>query len=190
MSERKEQILAAALHILVSKGYGALSMRAIAAASDLKLGALQYHYKTRAELVRALATSVAHQTAAGFDSYRRLHQDEPELLVIVDFMLEDHIGDSLNADILFTQLQAMALVEPAIRDVLDRLYADYLAYIENCLDQMGVAEPRTDALVLMATLEGLGLFVGQRAQWEDHAAESIAALRAMLCAKYPELANC
>jgi len=189
MSERKEQILAAALHILVTKGYGALSMRAVAAASDLKLGALQYHYKTRGDLIRALATSVAHQTAAGFDSYRLHHQDAPELLVIVDFMLEDHIGDSLNVDILLTQLRAMALVEPAIRDVVDQLYADYLAYIERCLVQMGVADPRADALVLMATLEGLGLFVGQRAQWEDHAAESVAALRSMLRAKYPELAG-
>ena len=189
MTERKEQILAAALHILVTRGYGALSMRAVAAASELKLGALQYHYKTRADLVRALATSVAQQTAAGFEAYRLQHQDDPELLVIVDFMLEDHIGDSLNVDILFTQLRAMALVEPAIRDVVDRLYADYLAHIEKCLVQMGVADPRADALVLMATLEGLGIFVGQSAQWEDHAAQSIAALRSTLRARYPELAR-
>jgi len=81
----------------------------------------------------------------------------------------------------------MAVVEPAIRDTLDRLYERYLAHIEGCLRQMGFSTPHADALVLMATQEGLGLFIGHRAKWEADAAHSIAALRSMLIARYPML---
>ena len=153
MSERKQQVLREALNILITRGYGALSMRAVARASGLKLGALQYHFKTRGDLVRALATWVTEETAAGFAAYRAEHAEEPELLVIVDYMLEDRVGERLGVDELFIQLWAMALVEPVIREVLDQVYEVYLDYIEGCLTQMGVGSPRADALVLMATLE-------------------------------------
>ena len=66
MSERRQQILEAALQILVTKGYGALSMRAVAAASGLTLGALQYHFRTRADLLGALADFVAEAYHADF----------------------------------------------------------------------------------------------------------------------------
>ena len=46
MSERKQQILQAAVDIIVDEGYGSLSMRALARASGIKLGALQYHFRT------------------------------------------------------------------------------------------------------------------------------------------------
>lgn len=44
MSGRKQQILQAAIDIIVDQGYASLSMRAVARASDVKLGALQYHF--------------------------------------------------------------------------------------------------------------------------------------------------
>ena len=53
MSGRKQQILQSAIHIIAEEGYGALTMRALARASDLKLGALQYHYPTRDDMLRA-----------------------------------------------------------------------------------------------------------------------------------------
>jgi hypothetical protein len=43
MSERKKQIVQAAIEIIASEDYGKLGMRALARASGMKLGALQYH---------------------------------------------------------------------------------------------------------------------------------------------------
>ena len=52
-------------------------MRAVARASGLKLGALQYHYPTRAGLVCALATSIAGQTASNVEVYcQQAHTDD------------------------------------------------------------------------------------------------------------------
>ena len=41
MTDRKREILQAALELIADEGYGGLSMRALARASGMKLGALQ-----------------------------------------------------------------------------------------------------------------------------------------------------
>jgi AcrR family transcriptional regulator len=59
MTDRKREILQEAVNIIVTRGHAGLTMRAVARASGLKLGALQYHYPTRIDLVRALAEWIA-----------------------------------------------------------------------------------------------------------------------------------
>ena len=56
MSDRKQEILQTAIEIIADEGYASLSMRALARASGMKLGALQYHFRTRDEMLRALVT--------------------------------------------------------------------------------------------------------------------------------------
>ena len=51
--ERKLQILASARHILVSQGYHKLTMRNLANEVGIKLASLQYHYKSREDLLIA-----------------------------------------------------------------------------------------------------------------------------------------
>ncbi|MFT6144016.1 MAG: AcrR family transcriptional regulator [Myxococcota bacterium] len=184
MGDRKQQILNEALGILVSKGYASLSMRAVARASRLTLGALQYHYSTRVELVQALAMWIAEVTEASFEAYRQKHTDPRDLHAMVDFMLEDHVGDALKVDLLGPQLWAMALVEPAIQDVLDDLYDDYLQVIEQGLRQLGVSTPRADAIVIMSMMEGLGLFVGDGRRWQKDASAAVAAIHGLLESRY------
>jgi len=189
MGNRKQQILREALNILVTRGYAGLTMRAVARASGLKLGALQYHYPTRAELVCALATSIAAQTASNFEIYcQQAHTDERGLHAMVDFLLDDPLEKVLNLDALFEQLWAMALIEPVVRTLLDELYESYLVFIEEQLRELGVEEPRPDALVIMSMLEGLSLFVGRGRRWSAHAESSVAAIHAFLDARYPAAA--
>lgn len=186
MGDRKAQILKEAAHLLVSRGYAGLTMRAVARASGLKLGALQYHYPTRLDLVSALAEWVANQTTANFESYREQATTDPRNLhALVDFLLADPLAGVLDLETLFEQLWAMALVEPVIRELLDALYEQYLVFIEDILRETGVEEPRPDALVIMAMLEGLTQFVGHGRRYSAHAEASVASIHAFLEARYP-----
>ena len=56
--ETREEILRAALHLLVGEGYRAMTMRRIAAECGMKLGNLTYHFPTREDLVRELLDAV------------------------------------------------------------------------------------------------------------------------------------
>ena len=58
-SDRKQEIRQNAIDIIASEGYGKLTMRALARASGMKLGALQYHFRTWEDVLQALASHIA-----------------------------------------------------------------------------------------------------------------------------------
>ena len=59
--DRKQQILQQAVEIIAAEGYGKLSMRALARASGITLGALQYHFSTWEDMLRALNVYILDQ---------------------------------------------------------------------------------------------------------------------------------
>jgi AcrR family transcriptional regulator len=54
MSQRQQEILQTAIGIIADEGYSSLTMRYLARASGMKLGALQYHFRTWDALIRAM----------------------------------------------------------------------------------------------------------------------------------------
>ncbi len=70
ISDRKQQILQEAINIIASEGYGKLTMRALARTSRMKLGALQYHFRTRDDILRALAAFIAKTYRQSFEDLK------------------------------------------------------------------------------------------------------------------------
>ena len=168
MSERKQQILQTAIEMIADEGYGSLSMRALARASGMKLGALQYHFRTSDEMLRAVVDYIAESYRAAFDSLR--NQGEPlGVREIVMFNLEDVAGKTLFSSRLWPQLWAMQQVEPLVSDLVDDVYETYLPILEEALEVAGSSAPRAEALCLMSLLEGATLFVGSGRRWEGDA---------------------
>ena len=77
MRDRKEQIIKEAMKIVAEEGYGNLSMRAVARASGLKLGALQYHFPHWADLLRGMADYIMDQYSLG-----AMHWKLPRVLLL------------------------------------------------------------------------------------------------------------
>jgi AcrR family transcriptional regulator len=185
MSSRKQQILQKTVELIASKGYAAFTMRAVARESGLTLGALQYHYRTQETLLRALVDYIAHQYRRSFQVYlAELDENVSKLQASLQFTLIDSTEDLLHGDRLFPQLWAMSLVEPIVEELLDAIYEEYLLFIEACLREQGVAEPRADALALMAMFEGFTLFNGRGRRWEGHAPATIEAIRSLIIARF------
>lgn len=168
VSHRKQQILEKAIGIIASEGYGKLTMRAVARASGMKLGALQYHFRTWEDMLRALATYIADTYRQSFEALKS-EAEALSLRDIVWFILNDSPGSELHADRLFPQLWAMAQVEPVMETLLDDIYAEYLDKLEKRLVGMGSAAPRAEALALMSLIEGVTVFVGSDRRWADDA---------------------
>ena len=80
MTERKQQILQTAIELVAEEGYGNLSMRALARASNMKLGALQYHFRTWETLLRALVDYAALRASHADDLARHLDIDPEKAL--------------------------------------------------------------------------------------------------------------
>lgn len=166
MSDRKQEILQAAIKIIADEGYSSLSMRALARASGMKLGALQYHFRTWETMLRALVDYIDAVYKSAFDSM--VPEDEfPGVRQIVIFVLDDFAGDSLSSDRLWPQLWAMEQVEPLVSDLLEDIYASYMAALERALELEGSQSSRVEALCLMSLLEGATLFMGSGRRWES-----------------------
>ncbi len=172
-STRQQDILQLAIELIATDGYDNLTMRAVARASGMKLGALQYHFRTRDDLLRALAAYIADTYRASFDAYMaNLDGSVPSLRQVVTFLVEDDAGGGLHSDRLFPQLWALALVEPIMEDLMDDVYEEYLQLLEQILSDRGVVAPQAEALAIMALIEGLTLFVGQGRRWAKSDAEA------------------
>jgi len=158
-------------------------MRALARASGMKLGALQYHFRTREDMLRALATYIG-------DAYQRsweaLHQngEEASLQDLVRFIMDDPAGSALSGDEVFPQLWAMAQVEPAMAETLEKHYGVYLEKLEKRLTALGSRAPAADALAVMSLLDGTIVFVGSGRRWANHRDAVKVAIRELLEARY------
>lgn len=168
MSERKQEILQVAIEIIATEGYAKLIMRALARASDMKLGALQYHFRTREVMLREL---VAYISAEYRRSFELLTSDHESIGIreIAEFMMDDSAGDVLFADRLWPQLWAMAQVEPTMEELTDEVYTTYLQILEKALEDAGSLAPRAEALCLMSLVEGSTLFMDSGRRWEGDA---------------------
>ena len=107
ISDRKQQILQEAIGIIASEGYGKLTMRALARASGMKLGVLQYHFRTWEDMLRALAAYIAKAYRQSFDSLKS-KAGVMSLRDMVRFIFDDVPGSTLESDRLLPQLWAMA----------------------------------------------------------------------------------
>jgi AcrR family transcriptional regulator len=164
-SDRKQEILRTAIEIIADEGYGSLSMRALARASNMKLGALQYHFRTWEELLRALVDYIADEFRHAFQS-RRLESGPLSIGEIAAFMLDDPADDSVLSDKFWPQLWAMQQVEPLVSDLLEDVYAEYLERFEKLIEARGSKSARAEALCLISMLEGESLFTGCGRRWE------------------------
>lgn len=183
VSDRKQQILQEAIGIIASDGYGKLTMRALARASGMKLGALQYHFRTWEDMLRALAAHIADTYRQSFEALKS-DTNGLDLRDLVQFILDDVPGSSLQAERLFPQLWAMARVEPVMESLLDDIYTEYLDKLEKLLIDMGSKAPRADALALMSMMEGATLFVSNDRRWVDDAGAVRDAVLAFVDARY------
>ena len=165
VNDRKQEILRTAIEIIADEGYGSLSMRGLARASNMKLGALQYHFRTWEALLRALVDYIADEIRQAFQS-RRLESGPLSIREIAAFMLDDPADDSVLSDKLWPQLWAMQQVEPLVSDLLEDVYAEYLKSLETLIEAKGSQSPRAEALCLISMLEGESLFTGSGRRWD------------------------
>ena len=166
--DRKTEILRAAIELIADEGYGSLSMRALSRASGMKLGALQYHFRTWDALLVALVAYIESEIISAFESGVG-ELEQADVGEMIEFMLDEHVGtaDGLFSDRLWAQLWAMEQVEPLVSDLLEELYARFLGLLEVKLRERGVVQPRAEALVLLSMVEGESLFSGSGRRWEQ-----------------------
>ena len=166
MSERKLQILQTAIKIIADSGYSSLTMRALARESGIKLGALQYHFRTREVMLRALIAYIAAEYKKNFELVNS-DTDSLDIDELLTFLLTDPVEGLFQEDRLWPQLCGMMLVEPLVADLVDGIYKEYIQMFEKSLERSGSTAPRAEAVLIMSMIEGTTLFVAKGRSWSD-----------------------
>jgi len=164
VSEKKKEILNTALTIIQADGYAALTMRNLANASAMKLGSLQYHFKTRDELIEAIADHILDEYSTLWNSSNDVFETV-SLPVFIDFLLGNIA--LLESARLWPQLWAWGLVEPRMKCMLEKIYEPYMQFMIKKFTELGCSNPKLEGLAMMSMLEGATIFIGRGASFEN-----------------------
>jgi AcrR family transcriptional regulator len=168
--ETREQILHAALGLLVEEGFRAMSMRRVAAACGMKLGNLTYHFPSREDLIQALLDAVISAYEIEFE--RIVHKPgvppEERLYDVCELILEDIRSKKTTR--VFPELWALSNHDAFVLERVQELYARARAPVVEIVAEMRPDLPADKreaiALFISASMEGLTVFAGHDKPFE------------------------
>lgn len=168
--ETREEILHAALHILVEEGYRAMSMRRIAATCGMRLGNLTYHFPSREDLVQALLEAVITSYELEFAdiSHDPAYTPEQRVALYCELVLEDIRSKKTTR--VFPELWALSNHDDFVFERIHELYRRARALLVEAVKEMRPDLPETErqalALFISASMEGLTVFAGYQKPYE------------------------
>ena len=152
------EILAAAELVLSGEGLEKFSMRTIASRVGISLASLQYHFPTRAELLRQFFAYKARAYAELLRDQLLALSDDPEaaLRFTLRLLLRDALDTPTHA--LYTQLWALACYDADARAALDKHMHVYLKLFTLLVSRArpGLSREATHAraVALVSMIEG------------------------------------
>jgi AcrR family transcriptional regulator len=168
-TETVDAILKAALEVLIEEGAAAFTIRRIAAACDMKVGNVSYHFPRKELLVQVLLDELLVSYGSTLD--KRVRQPgltaEERLRLIILICLEDIAG--MRTTRLFTELWALANHNEFIADRVRGFYQSVHDVIGAVVAELNPAlspqDVHTVALYISATMEGTTPFCGFGKPW-------------------------
>ena len=149
-----KRLLAAARAVIAADGLRGLTVQRVTDLADENLASVNYHFGSKAGLVRALLDTHTYDASIEFlERVREIPPGPTRTDVWLDGMLEIvHDDESFAA---FFELLPYALRDPELRDVLGALYGWYREAHLAVLSPAG-STPRAEALtvLILAAIDG------------------------------------
>jgi len=161
---RKEQIMSAALSVVVAKGYDQSRMDDIVEKSQLSKGAIYWYYKSKEEVYLSLVDYWFLQYSSGVvDTLQQQESASDQLKALFDFFIGQFDKNPATFKLL-VEFWRLAGLNPDFNAKLQQIYSDFLEYIIEII-KVGVAngefknvEPRITALSILINIEGINWF--------------------------------
>ncbi|MGC5165440.1 TetR/AcrR family transcriptional regulator [Luteimicrobium sp. DT211] len=145
---RRDRIVDACLDVIAASGVAGTSHRTVAAAADVPLGSMTYHFTGMDELLREAFTRFAAAQSEGLEDAMAAASDRDEARDAVVALVTGTAG---RRDLVLThELYTLAAREPAFRDLTNAWMARSRRALERHFD------PETTRM-LDALVEGLAI---------------------------------
>ena len=162
--QRKNQILKAALSVIVEKGYERSRMDDIVQSSKLSKGAIYWYYKSKKEVYLSLVDHWVKNYNSGFIKNLEKHSAaSAQLKGLFDYFIKQFDKDPAAFKIL-VEFWSLSGRDSDFNDKLQKVYSELLEYIVKII-QDGVdsgefknVNPRITALSILINIEGINWF--------------------------------
>jgi len=163
-NKRKDQILDAALSVIVEHGYDRSRMDDIVQSSQLSKGAIYWYYKSKKEVYLSLVDYWVKRYNAGFiDNLEQHHTASEQLKGLFDYFIDQYETDPTAFKIL-VEFWSLSGRDKDFNKKLQRVYSDFLEYVVHII-QKGVdsgefrnVDPRITSLSILINIEGINWF--------------------------------
>ncbi|WP_222264374.1 TetR/AcrR family transcriptional regulator [Modestobacter marinus] len=146
--QRAERILEAALDVIAEHGVANTTHRLVAAAADVPLGSMTYHFRSLADLRAQAFRRHAERMAVTYEAhFRDVHGLDDVVEAVTDLVHGDAGADDRDWAIAY-ELYLAALRDPALREVTESWMRRSRAVLERFVDP-------TTSRGLDALVEGL-----------------------------------
>lgn len=154
---RREEILAATVRIIGSRGLGAVTHRAVAREADVPLAATTYYFSSKDELLREALRLLAEDEIARIGRRAAelgadLGSPQRSAAALAQVLLGDPAaGQALVAKF---ELYLEAARDPDLRVTASHWRGAFIALAESVLQTVGAPEPQRRAQLLVAAIDG------------------------------------
>lgn len=146
--QRRDRIIDACLDVIAEVGVAGTSHRRVAAAADVPLGSMTYHFNGMDELLREAFGRFTHQVSDQFERRMAGARNPQEAEQAVIAIIAEDVFDSQRDLVLTHELYTLAARKPAFRDMTNAWMARSRAALERHFDPV-------TARMLDALVEGL-----------------------------------
>lgn len=150
------KIVQAALTVIATRGLDETSVRTVAAEAGVSIGAVQHHFRTKADLLVAAMTEVENQFQAELAN-RLAGVSEPTERMRIFLHLLAGVDDDTSASAIWTAFVARACVDPDIRNLHSRGWQQTESLLQTLLFDAGISDPADHAATLLALADGLAV---------------------------------
>lgn len=162
--ERKEQILDAALSVIVQKGYEHSRMDDIVASSKMSKGAIYWYYKSKKEVYLSLVNHWVHNYSAVLNHIVDTDRSAPDQLrSLFQYFIDQYEKDPAVFKALL-EFWSMAGRDKEFNDKLQKVYGEFVNLIATIVQQ-GVdngefknLDVNITAMSIMVNIEGIMWF--------------------------------
>ena len=160
---RREQILDTTMEVLAFEGDASVTMRGIADRVGIRLSTLQYHFPNKQELLRCTIEKCIGSVISRMEDIATRSKLDP--IKKLRKVLKLHLTTSCDLFVskFFSAIWALASHDKDVEKLLNEIYKRdcerYAGFIHHANPKLSKKTCETRAMLLLAQLEGLVLFI-------------------------------
>ncbi|MFB7905749.1 TetR/AcrR family transcriptional regulator [Kitasatospora sp. NPDC056076] len=161
--ERRAHIIDALLRSAASSGLHSVTMRSVAIEAGVSVRLVQYYFDTKEQLLLAAMTRLATRMGERVQHRVRATGASSDPRAVVEAVLLEAVPtdeESRAFHLIYTEYAVLSVTDPALGGQPFLAAPDEMeAFLAAQLAAAGAADPRQEAVVLLAVSAGLGLSV-------------------------------